>query len=185
MHALFTSLIIVLLAEFGDKTQLLAVILGARFKKPLPIIIGITCATLVNHGLAGYIGLWLSHLINPETLRWFLAVVFFGMAIWMLIPDKMGEVDFTTKNNLNLFSVALASFFLAEMGDKTQIATLALAAHYQTPILIMLGSTLGILIADIPAVFIGSTFAKKIPMKPIQFITALMFMVLGVLALIY
>jgi Ca2+/H+ antiporter, TMEM165/GDT1 family len=185
MHALFTSIIIVLLAEMGDKTQLLALILAARFRKAIPIILGITCATLINHGLAAFVGLWITQLINPETLRWLLAGLFCGMAIWMLIPDKMEEVEVTIRTNLNVFSATLITFFLAEMGDKTQIATIALAAHYKTPLLIILGTTLGMLVADIPAVFIGNTFAKKIPMKAIHIIAALIFIVMGVLTLFY
>lgn len=185
MHALFTSIIIVVLAEMGDKTQLLALMLAARFRKPLPIILGITCATLVNHGLAAFVGLWLTQLVNPEVLRWLLAGLFFGMAIWMFIPDKMEEAEVTVRVNINVFSATLITFFLAEMGDKTQIATIALAAHYKTPLMIILGTTLGMLIADIPAVFIGTAFAKKIPMKSIHIIAALIFIIMGALTICY
>lgn len=185
MHALLTSMMIIILAEMGDKTQLLALILAARFKKPIPIILGITCATLVNHSGAGFIGLWLTHLVSPEQLRWILAILFIGMAIWMLIPDKLTESDLKIKNNVNVFTATLIAFFLAEMGDKTQIATMALAAHYKMPFIIIIGSTLGMLIADIPALFIGSMFSQKIPMKLVHLIAAGWFIIMGLFSFLY
>lgn len=185
MHAFFTSIIIVVLAELGDKTQLLALILAARFKKPLPIILGIACATIVNHSLAGFVGLWLTYLINPEVMRWIVALLFIAMALWMLIPDKLDEKELNIKNNLGVFSATLIAFFLAEMGDKTQIATIALAAHYKQPLLVITGTTLGMLLADVPAVFIGTLFAQKIPMKWIHRSAAALFIIMGILTLIY
>ncbi|RUR12487.1 TMEM165/GDT1 family protein [Legionella sp. km772] len=185
MQAFFTSILIVVLAELGDKTQLLALVLAVRFKKPLPIILAILCATLINHSLAGFIGVWLSYLINPYILRWIVAILFFGMGIWMLFPDHLEEDELSIKNNLGVFSATLIAFFLAEMGDKTQIATIALAAHYQQPLLVITGTTLGMLLADVPAVFIGTFFAKKIPIKWIHRCTALLFAMMGILTLIY
>ncbi len=185
MHAFFTSIFIVLLAELGDKTQLLALILAARFKKPWPIILGITCATLINHSFAGFMGLWLTYLISPEMMRWILAFLFIAMAIWMLIPDTYDESELKIKNNLNVFSATLIAFFLAEMGDKTQIATIALAAHYKMPLLVIAGTTLGMLLADVPAVFIGTLFAEKIPMKWIHYFAAVLFIIMGLVTLLY
>lgn len=183
MHAFFTSIIIVVLAELGDKTQLLALILAARFKNPIPIILGIASATIINHTLAGAIGVWLSYLINPKLMQWIIALLFLAMAIWMLIPDKLEESEVKIKNNLNVFNATLVAFFLAEMGDKTQIATIALAAHYQQPLLVIAGTTLGMLIADVPAVFIGTHFAKKIPMHWVHLSAAALFLIMGILTL--
>ena len=185
MNAFFTSLLIVVLAELGDKTQLLALLLAARFKKPIPIILGIICATIVNHTLAGAIGVWLTYLISPEALKWIIAFLFIAMAIWMLIPDTLDEDEVKIKNNLGIFGATVIAFFLAEMGDKTQIATIALAAHYKQPLLVISGTTLGMLLADVPAVFIGTLFASKIPMKWIHFSAAILFIIMGVLTLIY
>lgn len=185
MHALLTSISLIVLAEMGDKTQLLALILAARFKKPLPIILGIILATTLNHGLAGFVGLWITQLISPQILQWVLALTFLAMAIWTFIPDKLEETELKITPSLGVFTATLITFFLAEMGDKTQIATIALAAHYKTPIVVIIGTTLGMLIADIPAVFIGNKFAEKIPMKLIRTIAAAMFLILGILTFVY
>src|SRR5512141_1160941 len=155
MEALFISTGVVALAEIGDKTQLLAFILAARFKKPVPIILGILCATIVNHGLAGALGAWITSTVSPEVLRWTLGASFLGMAAWTLIPDKIEEEETQVARKLGVFGATLITFFLAEMGDKTQIATVAMAAHYSTPVLVVIGTTLGMLLADVPAVFIG------------------------------
>ncbi|MDO9314490.1 MAG: TMEM165/GDT1 family protein [Burkholderiaceae bacterium] len=184
MEALFVSTGVVALAEIGDKTQLLAFILAARFKKPLPIILGILCATLVNHGLAGALGAWITTTISPETLRWILGASFIGMAIWTLIPDKIEDEETQIASKLGVFGATLITFFLAEMGDKTQIATVAMAAHYATPLLVVIGTTLGMLIADVPAVFIGDKLASKIPMKLVHSIAAAIFAALGVATLL-
>jgi putative Ca2+/H+ antiporter (TMEM165/GDT1 family) len=183
MEALFISTGVVALAEIGDKTQLLAFILAARFKKPLPIILGILVATLLNHGLAGALGAWVSSVLSPEIMRWVLAASFIGMAIWTLIPDKIEEEETQVAKHLGVFGATLVTFFLAEMGDKTQIATVALAAHYATPVLVIAGTTLGMLVADVPAVFVGNKFADKIPMKLVHSIAAAIFAVMGVLTL--
>ena len=183
MEALWVSTGVVALAEMGDKTQLLAFILAARFKKPLPIILGILAATLLNHGLAGAVGSWVTTVLSPDVLRWILGLSFLAMAVWTLIPDKIEEEETQVAQRLGVFGATFITFFLAEMGDKTQIATVALAASYAAPLLVIAGTTLGMLIADVPAVFVGDRFAAKIPMKLVHSIAAAIFAVLGLLAL--
>ncbi len=183
MEALLVSTGVVALAEIGDKTQLLAFILAARFKKPMPIILGILVATLANHGLAGALGAWITTTISPEILRWILGLSFLGMAVWTLIPDKIEEEETKIAQKFGVFGATLITFFLAEMGDKTQIATVAFAAHYAAPLLVVAGTTLGMLIADVPAVFAGDKLAAKIPMKLVHSIAAAIFAVLGVVTL--
>lgn len=184
MEALFISTGVVALAEIGDKTQLLAFILAARFKKPLPIILGILAATLLNHGLAGALGAWITSVVSPETMRWALGLSFIGMAVWTLIPDEIEEEETKVAQHLGVFGATFITFFLAEMGDKTQIATVALAAHYAAPLLVIAGTTLGMLIADVPAVFLGNKFAARIPMKLVHSIAAGIFALMGVLTLL-
>lgn len=184
MESLFVSTGVVALAEIGDKTQLLAFILAARFKKPVPIIAGILLATIVNHGLAGALGAWITATISPDILRWVLGVSFLAMAAWTLIPDKIEEEETHVAQKLGVFGATLVTFFLAEMGDKTQIATVAMAAHYPDPILVVAGTTLGMLIADVPAVFAGDKLANKIPMKLVHSIAAGIFAILGVATLL-
>jgi putative Ca2+/H+ antiporter (TMEM165/GDT1 family) len=184
MESLLFSTGVVALAEMGDKTQLLAFVLAARFKKPVPIILGILCATLVNHGLAGALGAWITHLLSPDVLRWILGLSFIGMAIWTLIPDEIEEEETQVAQQMGVFGATLITFFLAEMGDKTQLATVALAAHYATPVLVIAGTTLGMLIADVPAVFVGNRFAEKIPMQLVHRIAAALFATMGVLTLL-
>ena len=184
MEALFTSTGVVALAEIGDKTQLLAFILAARFKKPVPIIAGILCATLINHGLAGALGAWITSTVSPDILRWILGVSFLGMAVWTLIPDKIEEEETQIAQRLGVFGATFITFFLAEMGDKTQIATIAMAAHYASPVLVVIGTTLGMLIADVPAVFVGDKLAGRIPMKLVHGIAAALFALLGVATLL-
>ena len=184
MEALLVSTGVVALAEIGDKTQLLAFLLAARFKKPLPIILGILCATLVNHGLAGALGAWITTQLSPEVLRWVLGASFLGMAAWTLIPDKIEEEETQIASKLGVFGATLITFFLAEMGDKTQIATVALSAHYGAPFLVIAGTTLGMLIADVPAVFVGNKLAAKIPMRVVHSIAAAIFALLGAATLL-
>ena len=184
MEAFWVSTGVVALAEIGDKTQLLAFILAARFKKPAPIIAGIVLATLINHGLAGALGAWITAVVSPEVLRWVLGVSFIGMAVWTLIPDEMEDEETQVAQRFGVFGATLITFFLAEMGDKTQIATVAMAAHYATPVIVVLGTTLGMLIADVPAVFVGNRLADKIPMKLVHAIAAGVFAVLGVATLL-
>lgn len=184
MESLLVSTGVVALAEIGDKTQLLAFLLAARFKKPLPIIAGILCATIVNHGMAGALGAWITASITPEVLRWVLGVSFIGMAIWTLIPDKIEEEETRIASRFGVFGATLITFFLAEMGDKTQIATIAMAAHYAAPLMVVIGTTLGMLIADVPAVFVGDKLAAKIPMRLVHSIAAAIFAILGVATLL-
>ena len=184
MESLFVSTGVVALAEIGDKTQLLAFILAARFKKPVPIILGILLATIINHGLAGALGAWITSAVSPEVLRWVLGLSFIGMAIWTMIPDKIEEEETQVAKRFGVFGATLITFFLAEMGDKTQIATVAMAAHYAAPLTVVIGTTLGMLIADVPAVFIGDKLANKIPMKLVHTIAAGIFAILGIATLL-
>jgi putative Ca2+/H+ antiporter (TMEM165/GDT1 family) len=184
MESLLVSTGVVALAEIGDKTQLLAFILAARFKKPVPIILGILAATIVNHGLAGALGAWITTTVSPGILRWALGLSFIGMAIWTMIPDKIEEEETQVARKFGVFGATLITFFLAEMGDKTQIATVALAAHYAAPVMVVAGTTLGMLVADVPAVFVGDKLASKIPMKLVHSIAAGVFAVLGVATLL-
>lgn len=183
MESLLVSTGVVALAEIGDKTQLLAFILAARFKKPIPIILGILVATLINHGLAGALGAWITSAVTPEILRWVLGLSFIGMAIWTMIPDKIEDEETKVAQKFGVFGATLITFFLAEMGDKTQIATVAMAAHYAAPLMVVIGTTLGMLIADVPAVLIGDKLANKIPMKLVHSIAAAIFAILGIATL--
>jgi putative Ca2+/H+ antiporter (TMEM165/GDT1 family) len=183
MESLFVSTGVVALAEIGDKTQLLAFLLATRFKKPLPIIAGILAATILNHSLAGALGAWITATLSPEVLRWILGLSFIGMAVWTLIPDKIEEEEMQVARKFGVFGATLITFFLAEMGDKTQIATVAMAAHFPSVVLVVIGTTLGMLIADVPAVFIGDRFAAKIPMKLVHGIAAAMFAAMGLATL--
>jgi Ca2+/H+ antiporter, TMEM165/GDT1 family len=184
MQALLISTGVVALAEVGDKTQLLALILAARFRRPLPIIAGILLATSVNHGIAGALGASISALARPEVLKWVLGISFLAMAVWTLIPDRIEADESRIAQRWGVFGTTLVTFFLAEMGDKTQIATVALAAHFGAPLVVVVGTTLGMLIADVPAVFIGDKLAGRLPMKLIHAIAAGIFAVLGVLTLL-
>lgn len=184
MEPLFVSTGVVALAEIGDKTQLLAFILAARFKKPVPIILGILAATIVNHGLAGALGAWITSAISPQILRWVLGLSFIGMAVWTMIPDKIEDEETQVAMKFGVFGATLITFFLAEMGDKTQIATVAMVAHYAAPLMVVMGTTLGMLVADVPAVFLGDKFANKIPMKLVHSIAAAIFALLGIATLL-
>ena len=185
---MFTTILlstgVVALAEMGEKTQLLAFLLAARFKKPLPIILGILVATIVNHGFAGALGAWITTLLTPTALGWILGFSFIAMAIWILIPDKIEDDEASIAGRFGVFGATTITFFLAEMGDKTQIATVALAAHYSSVLLVVIGTTLGMMIADVPAVFIGTKFAQKVSMKLVHGIAAAVFAVLGIITLL-
>lgn len=183
MESLLVSTGVVALAEIGDKTQLLAFLLAARFKKPLPIIAGILIATIFNHGLAGALGAWITSVLTPEVLRWVLGLSFLGMAAWTLVPDKIEDDEANIASRFGVFGATLVTFFLAEMGDKTQVATVAMAAHYPDPLLVVAGTTLGMLVADVPAVFAGDKLAAKIPLKLVHGIAAAVFAVLGLATL--
>jgi Ca2+/H+ antiporter, TMEM165/GDT1 family len=183
MEAFLVSLGVVALAEIGDKTQLLAFLLAAKFRKPVPIILGMLCATLVNHAVAGAAGAWITSVLGPEALRWILGLSFIGMAIWTLIPDKFEESD-AHLARMGVFGTTLLAFFLAEMGDKTQIATLALAAKYHAVVAVVAGTTAGMMLADIPAVLIGSRFANRIPVRWVHAVAAAIFAALGIATLL-
>lgn len=182
MEAFLIATGIVALAEIGDKTQLLAFILAAKFKRPLPIILGIFIATVANHALAGALGAWITTVVGPETLRWVLGVSFIAMAGWMLIPDKFDE-DEANLTRASVFVTTLVAFFLAEMGDKTQIATVALAAQYHAFFSVVAGTTLGMMIANVPAVIVGDKLAHKLPVRLVHSVAAAIFAILGVATL--
>jgi putative Ca2+/H+ antiporter (TMEM165/GDT1 family) len=173
----------VALAEIGDKTQLLAFLLAARFKKPVPIVAGILVATLANHGLAGVLGTWIAAAVGPDILRWVLGLSFLAMAVWTMIPDAIEDEETRAAGRLGVFGATLVTFFLAEMGDKTQLATVALAAHYAAPLAVVAGTTLGMLVADVPAVFAGDRLAGRVPMKLVHGIAAALFAALGIAVL--
>ena len=183
MEAFLVSSGIVALAEMGDKTQLLALVLAARFRKPLPIILGILVATLLNHAGAGALGSWVTQLIGGDWLRWILGLSFLLMAGWILIPDEIDDEETKVTGRYGVFGATLIAFFLAEMGDKTQIATVALAAHYSAFYSVVAGTTVGMLIANVPAVFLGDKMARKVPLKLVHGIAAALFAVLGLLTL--
>ncbi|GGY05290.1 TMEM165/GDT1 family protein [Paludibacterium paludis] len=182
MEAFLISTGIVALAEIGDKTQLLAFILAAKFRKPLPIILGILAATLVNHACAGALGAWITSLLGPQTLRWVLGISFLAMAAWTLIPDTFEESE-ARFARLGVFGTTLIAFFVAEMGDKTQIATVALAAQYHSIVAVVAGTTLGMMIANIPAVLLGERIANRVPVRLVHGIAAAIFAVLGAVTL--
>jgi Ca2+/H+ antiporter, TMEM165/GDT1 family len=185
MEAFLVSTGIVALGEMGDKTQLLVLILAARFRQPLPIIAGILVATLANHAAAGAVGGAVAALLGPDVLRWVIGLGFIVMAGWMLIPDEMDD-DEAGMGNATRFGVlgtTIVAFFLAEMGDKTQIATVALAARFPDLVAVVTGTTLGMMLANVPAVFLGDKVAKAVPMKLVHGVSAFIFLVLGALTL--
>lgn len=184
MEAFLVSTGIVALAEMGDKTQLLALVLALRFRQPWPIVWGILVATLLNHALAGALGAWVTTLLGPDVLRWVLGVSFIAMAAWMLVPDKLDDGDTATTTRFGVFGTTLVAFFLAEMGDKTQIATVMLAAQYNAFYAVVAGTTLGMMLANAPVVWLGERMTRKIPIKAIHIASAVVFAVLGVLALV-
>ena len=183
MEAFFISTAIVALAEMGDKTQLLALVLAARFRKPWPIVFGILVATLVNHALAGAVGAWLTTVIGPNALRWILGVSFILMALWMLVPDKLDDDDTASAPRWGVFATTVVAFFLAEMGDKTQIATVMLAAQYQSWLWVVLGTTLGMMLANAPVVWLGERITRRVPLRVVHGVSAVLFVVLGLLAI--
>ena len=180
MDAFLISALAVALAEIGDKTQLLALTLAARYRRPWPVVLGILCATLANHAIAAALGGWLRAALPPGTLKWLVAVSFFAVAIWTLIPDKPdADAERPRTSHLGVFGVTLVAFFLAEMGDKTQIATAVLGARFGTLVPVVSGTTLGMLIADVPAVFVGHLAADKLPLRLVHLAAALLFAALG------
>ncbi len=180
MESFLVSTGVVALAEMGDKTQLLAFLLAARFKRPVPIIAGIFLATIVNHGLAGALGAWITTTLGPQTMRWVLGASFLAMAVWTLVPDKIEDDENQVAQRFGVFGATLITFFLAEMGDKTQVATVAMAAHYMDAWRVVAGTTLGMLIADVPAVFLGDRLSAKLSLKWLHACAALVFAALGI-----
>ncbi len=177
------STLVVAIAEIGDKTQLLSLVLAARYRKPVPIIFGILFATLANHALAGMVGEWVGAQFSTQTLRWVLALSMFAIAAWMLKPDKI-EADIRPIGRYGVFILTLIAFFIAEIGDKTQIATVVLAAQYQSLAAVVLGTTFGMMIANVPVVLLGNAMAHRIPLRMVHIAAALMFAALGVFALV-
>ena len=184
IEAFFVSTGIVAIAEMGDKTQLLALLLAARFRKPWPIVMGILVATLLNHGLAGALGAWVTTVVNANTLRWILGASFLAMAIWMLIPDTMEDSATDSQPRWGVFGTTVIAFFLAEMGDKTQIATVMLSARYNDFYTVVAGTTLGMMLANAPAVWLGERVTRLVPMRIVHLVSAAIFAVLGILAIV-
>ena len=183
MEAFLISTGIVGLAEIGDKTQLLAFLLAAKFRKPLPIVLAILVATVANHAFAAAVGAWITSMLGPDVLRWVLGVSFLAMAAWTLIPDKLDE-DETKLAKYGVFLTTLIAFFMAEMGDKTQVATVALAARYHDIVSVVLGTTFGMMLANVPAVYLGDKIANRVPLRLVHGIAALVFAILGVATLL-
>ena len=184
MEAFLVSTGIVALAEMGDKTQLLALVLAARFRKPWPIVLGILVATIANHALAGALGAWVTTLIGPQALRWILGISFIAMAAWMLIPDQLDDDEDAGAARLGVFGTTVAAFFLAEMGDKTQIATVMLAAQYNAYFWVVAGTTLGMMLANAPVVWLGERMTRLVPLRVVHIVSAAIFAALGLLALL-
>jgi Ca2+/H+ antiporter, TMEM165/GDT1 family len=182
MHAFLVSATLVALAEMGDKTQLLSLVLAARFRRPWPIVLGVLAATVANHAIAAGIGAWLTQMLGERTMRYIVAASFLAMAAWALVPDKPGGAVHTSGHGV--FAATVAAFFLAEMGDKTQLATVALAARYATIVPVVLGTTLGMLAANVPVIFAGERIAARLPLTLLRRIAAALFALLGILALL-
>lgn len=184
MEAFLVSTGIVALAEMGDKTQLLSLVLAARYRKPWPIAWGILAATLLNHGLAGAAGAWVTTVVGPQALRWVLGASFIAMALWMLVPDKLDDAGADKSPRLGVFGTTLIAFFLAEMGDKTQVATVMLAARYNVWLPVVLGTTLGMMLANVPVVWFGDRVTRKVPIRVVHLVSAALFAALGVVAIL-
>ena len=182
MEALFISLSAVAIAEIGDKTQLLSLVLATRFKRPLPIIAGIFVATILNHALAAEVGILVAKWLTPQVLQWVLGVSFVAGGVWMLIPDKEGEVPGGVSRFGPFVTTAIA-FFLAEMGDKTQIATVMLAARYDAWLWVVAGTTLGMMLANAPVVWLGDRITRLVPIRVVHGVSAVIFLVLGLVAI--
>ena len=184
MQSFLISTSVVGLAEIGDKTQLLSLVLAARYRKPIPIILGVFAATLINHGASGALGAWLASVLSPGILNWAVVASFAVMAVWILVPDKLDDADAVlTKNSMGVFGTTALTFFLAEMGDKTQIVTIALAARFHEFFGVVAGTTLGMMLANVPVIYLGHKFADRLPTKAVHILAAIIFVVLGGLAL--
>ncbi|MFT3734603.1 MAG: TMEM165/GDT1 family protein [Rhodocyclaceae bacterium] len=179
MESFFVSTGLVALAEMGDKTQLLSLVLAARFRKPWPIVAGIFVATLLNHAAAAAVGAWITQWIGPQAMRWILAASFLAMAAWIMVPDKLDDDETPAASHFGVFAATALAFFLAEMGDKTQIATVALAARYEAMIGVVTGTTLGMMLANVPVVFLGDRLTRKLPIRAIHSVCAVIFVLLA------
>lgn len=184
MEAFLVSTGVVALGEMGDKTQLLAIVLAVMFRRPWPIVFGILIATLANHAVAGLLGGWVAQALGPYVLRWVIGLSFLAMAGWMLVPDSLDDAAGDGTRRFGVFGTTVVAFFLAEMGDKTQVATVALAARYVDVVPVVLGTTFGMMLANVPAVFLGEKIAQKVSMKLLHGVAAAIFAVLGVLTLL-
>ncbi len=184
MEAFLVSTGIVALAEMGDKTQLLALVLAARFRKPWPIVLGIFVATIANHAMAGALGAWVTTQLSPQALRWILGASFIAMAAWMLVPDKLEEDTDKKTPRFGVFGTTVLLFFLAEMGDKTQIATVMLAARYEAYFAVVAGTTLGMMLANAPVVWLGERMTRLVPLRVVHIVSALIFLAFGLFALL-
>src|SRR5665647_219469 len=184
MEAFLISTGIVVLAEMGDKTQLLALLLVLRFHQPWPIVLGIFVATIANHSLAGAVGAWVTTVLGPDVLRWVLGGSFIAMALWMLIPDRIDDKDNAKAHRFGVFGTTVVAFFLAEMGDKTQVATVMLAAQYSSTVWVVAGTTLGMMLADAPVVWLGERMTRLLPLRVVHLASALVFFGLGLFALL-
>ncbi|MCW5638611.1 MAG: TMEM165/GDT1 family protein [Rubrivivax sp.] len=184
LEAFLVSTAVVALGEIGDKTQLLALLLAARFRQPRPIILGILVATLANHAGASLLGAWLARVVDPQWMRWVLGGSFLAVAAWMLVPDKADGLDSGNTSRFGVFGVTTVAFFLAEMGDKTQIATVMLAARYESLVVVTAGTTLGMMIANVPAVLLGERIVNWVPVQWVHRVAAAVFALLGALMLL-
>jgi len=183
MEALLVSTLVVAIGEIGDKTQLLALMLAARFRRPIPIVLGILVATSANHTVAGLVGQWVRHVVPEHYLRWLLAASFLAVALWALKPDALAAEEPKSINHFGVFAFTVVTFFLAEIGDKTQVATVVLAAQFGNLLAVVAGTTLGMLVADVPVVYLGQAASAKIPFSAVRYVAAGMFAALGIGAL--
>lgn len=184
LHSFLVSASVVAIAEIGDKTQLLSLLLAAKYRKPIPIILGVLTATLINHSGAGGVGTWLAHVLSANLLNWAVVASFAVMAVWILVPDKIDEGEaVTTKKPMGVFATTVVAFFLAEMGDKTQVVTIALAAQFHDFFGVVSGTTIGMMAANVPVIYLGHKFADRLPTKSVHAIAAVIFVILGGLSL--
>lgn len=183
MEALLTSTIVVALAEIGDKTMLLAMVLATRFRKPLPIILGILVATLANHVIAAFLGQSIADILSGQWFRYAVGASFLAMAIWTLVPDKLDDDEEPKPSRYGAFLTTTLAFFLVEIGDKTQIATIALGAQFQNVLTVTMGTTLGMMLANVPAVYLGNAIVERVSLKLVRIVAALLFVVIGTLIL--
>jgi putative Ca2+/H+ antiporter (TMEM165/GDT1 family) len=185
VQTLLISTAAVAIAEIGDKTQLLSLILAAKYRKPLPICVGILIATLLNHALAGAFGALVASWFTPDTLKWIVAISFIAIAAWTLVPDKIDDEDSNVKTARSVLVATITAFFLAEMGDKTQVATVVMAAQYSPLWQVIAGTTIGMLLANVPVVWLGAKFANRLPLRAARISAAVLFLILAMWILLH